>query len=345
MTPQPLGIGILGCGRIARSHAGAIAALPHFGQLIAFADSDLARARAAAADFGATQACADLAGLLANPQVEAIVICTPNAMHAAQSIQALAAGRHVLVEKPMADDTAGAATMALAAARSGRVLVLGQTLRHTAPIRWLQDHRHEFGRLRAIHVSMCVRWNGPQAPWWKTRSRREGLILSLFAPHGLDFLQLAMGDDPLNVHAEAQRWQGDWEGEDEAMILLRYPHGRLASLHLSYNQRFVLDRKTLHFEGAMLRIEDGDFLWVDDRVMVSPGGVSPGRVSTSGPTSGAAHQMGGRDLLQYFRTQFEEFVRAIRGEPHRSVLPDEGVRLTRLVDRVLESALRNASKD
>lgn len=154
------------------------------------------------------------------------------------------------------------------------MLALGRTLRHTAPLRWLQDHRNDFSRLRAVEVSMFVRWNGPQAPWWKTRTRR--------------------------VHAEAERFQQDWEGEDD----------------------------------AMLRIEGGDFLWVDDRQVVKP----------DGPLPAPTHQMGGTDLLLYFRTQFAEFVHAARGAPHRSVLAAEGVRLTRLVDRVIESALRNAAQ-
>ncbi len=334
MNPTPLGIGLVGCGRIASSHAGAIAALPQLGRLVAVADPDLARARATAERFAIPFVGQEFEALLARPDVDAVVLCTPNWLHASQSIQALAAGKHVLVEKPMADDAAAAAEMAAAAGRSGRVLALGQTLRHTAPIRWLQDHRNDFGRLRAVEVSMCVRWNGPQAPWWKTRTRREGLILSLFAPHALDFVQLAMGDDPLHVHAEAERFQKDWEGEDEAMMLLRYPGGRLPSLHLSYNQPFVVDRKTLHFDAAMLRIEGSDFLWVDDRQVLK----------SDGPVTAPTHQMGGTDLLLYFRTQFAEFVHAVRGEPHRSVLPDEGVRLTRLVDRVIESALRNVAQ-
>jgi predicted dehydrogenase len=222
--------------------------------------------------------------------------------------------------------------MAEAAARTGRVLALGQTLRHTPPVRWLQDHRHAFGRLRAVEVSMCVRWDGPQAPWWKTRRREEGLILSLFAPHALDFVQLVLGVDALNVHAEVARWQDGWSAEDEAMILLRYPGGVLAQVHISYNQRFVVDRKTVHFDDAMLRVEDGEWLWQDGRCVVEP----------APDATGDPHRMGGRDLNHYFRTQFGEFVAAVRGQPHRSVLHEEGLRLTRLLDRVIESGLRNA---
>lgn len=55
--------------------------------------------------------------------------------------------------------------------------------------------------------------------------------------------------------------------------------------------------------------------------------------------------MGSRDLLHFFRNQPTEFVHAVRGAPNRRVLAADGVRLTRLVDRVIESALRNAGGD
>jgi predicted dehydrogenase len=330
--PAPLGIALVGCGRIAHSHATAIAALPALGRLAAVVDADPARAREFAARHGNPAVCADLGAALTRPDVHAVLLCTPNALHAAQSIAALEAGRHVLVEKPMAESTSDAQRMADCAQRTQRVLAIGQTLRHTAPIRHLQDHLHDYGRLRAVEVSTCVRWDGPQAPWWRGRTRREGLIMSLFAPHALDFVQLVFdGEQPVNVHAEVARFQQDWLGEDEAMILLRYPGGRLAQVHLSYNQRFVVDRRTVHFDDAMLRIEDGDFLWVNERLVVEPDA-----------PAGDARRMGGRQLGHCFGTQFEEFVRAVRGQPHRSVLHDEGVRLTRLVERAIESGLRNA---
>jgi predicted dehydrogenase len=333
LQTRPLGIGILGCGRIARHHAAAILALPEHARLIAMADSDHDRARVLAESFGRVEAIDSVDALLRHPQVDAVIMCTPNALHAQHSMAALSAGKHVLVEKPMADDAEDARRMAAAARQAGRILVLGQTLRHTEPIRYVQDHRAEFGRLRAVEVSMCVFWDGPQAPWWATRTPAQGLILSLFAPHALDFVQLTTGGDALTVHCEVARHQQGWQGEDEAMILLRYPGDCMASVHISYNQRFLVDRKTLHFERAFVRIENGDDLWIDDRHVLGPmvGGLD-------------ASTMGRRDLGQYFRCQLREFAAAVRGENHRSVLADEGVRLTELLDRVLatQSARRSS---
>ena len=230
----------------------------------------------------------------------------------------------------MAENVADAKRMAHAAEKSKRILAIGHTFRHTKPIRYHQDHRHEFGRLRAIEVSLCVHWDGPQADWWRTRSPEEGLILSLLAPHALDFVQLIVGQDPLIVHCQAARFQSGWQGEDEAMILLRYPDGCLASIHVSYNQSFVIDRKTLHYENALLRIENGDELWIDDRLVM-------------GESAKGAQRMGQKNLQPVFETQLREFLLAVNGEHNRAVLHDEGVRLTDLLARILADANRNAT--
>lgn len=330
---QPLYVAVIGCGRIADSHLAAIAAQPEIARLVAVADSDSARAAAAAERFGAAHCYTDLADVLALAEVEAVILCTPNAVHTSQTLQALAARKHVLVEKPMAENAAAAETMQRAAETAGRILAIGHTFRHCDAVRYLQDHRAEFGRLRAIEVSQCVFWDGPQAPWWATRAPEDGLILSLFAPHALDFVQLVMGDDPLRVHVEAARFQGGWRGEDEAMIVLAYPDRRMATLHLSYNQRQIVDRKTLFFDRGVLRIEDGESLFWNDALLVPPGGTN----------IADARRMGGRDLSGYFCTQLREFTRAVRGLPNRSTLQDEGRRLIALIDRIRQSARANSA--
>ncbi len=154
--------------------------------------------------------------------------------------------------------------------------------------------------------------------------------MSLLAPHALDFVQLIVGQDPLMVHCQAARFQSGWQGEDEAMILRRYPDGCLAGIHVSYNQSFVIDRKTLHYENALLRIENGDELWIDDRLVM-------------GESAKGAQRMGQKNLQPVFETQLREFLLAVNGEHNRAVLHDEGVRLTDLLARILADANRNAT--
>ena len=329
----PLRIALVGCGRIADSHLDAIAAEPDVARLVAVVDPDPVHVAQVAARRGAAPF-VDLAAALARDDVDTVLLCTPNALHATQAIAALAAGKHVLVEKPMAENGDDARAMAAAAMRAGRILAVGHTFRHGAAVRHLQDHRAEFGRLRAIEMSQCFFWDGPQAPWWATRTPEEGLILSLYAPHPLDFVQLVMGaQDPVRVHVEAARHQDGWQAEDEAMILLAYADRCLVNLHISYNQREIVDRRTLFFDRGVLRIEDGEYLYWNDELRVSP---AAGVIAD-------ARRMGGRDLSGYFRTQLVEFAAAVRGRPHRSPLHDEGRRLIDLIDRIRISARANSA--
>ena len=123
-----LGIGILGTGGIASRVARSIDAADG-AHVAGFVSRDPARARTAAAEHPPAVAHGSLEGLLADPRVEAVYIATPNGQHAAQTADALAAGKHVLVEKPMALDEHEAEGMARAAEAAGRVLAVGFHLR------------------------------------------------------------------------------------------------------------------------------------------------------------------------------------------------------------------------
>ena len=191
-----------------------------------------------------------------------------------------------------------------------------------------------FGKLLSVEVSQCVFWDGPQAPWWADRSPEEGLILSLFAPHALDFVQLVMGNEnPSRVHVEAARHQSGWQAEDEAMMLLAYPGRKMVSVHISYNQPHVHDQKTLFFDRGVAQIEDGEVLRWNGEVLVEP---AAGILSDS-------NKMGGRDLSHYFRAQLSEFAKAINGEQHHCPTGLDAARLIELIDRVREQALLNSS--
>lgn len=329
---RPLGVALVGCGRISPMHLKAIARQPGVGRLVAVVDPDPVKAEAVGEEWGAPHRLTTLEAALALDEVEAVVICTPNALHAAQVEQALEAGKHVLVEKPFAETLADAEANAALAQARGLTLAAGHTFRHVEAVRTLQDRIGEFGALRAVTVSMCVFWDGPQAPWWATRAREEGLILTLFAPHAIDFVDLVMdaalgGAEPLRLHAEAARHQSGWIAEDEAMIVLRYPSDVLASIHLSYNQKRTLNRKTLHFENAIVRVENGDELWIDDAPVVMP--QRPDVADEALFNDGIVH---------YFATQFREFALAARGLPNRSVLHEAALRQTRLNRAIVEAA-------
>ena len=125
---RPFGVGVVGAGGFARFVLAAAATLPEMA-VIAVADTDPARARQAAADHRIDVA-ADEAALLADDRVEAVILATPPNTHAPLALQALAAGRHVFCEKPVALTLDDADAVRDAVASSGRTFVVDHVLRY-----------------------------------------------------------------------------------------------------------------------------------------------------------------------------------------------------------------------
>lgn len=323
-TMTPLGTAVVGCGRVSDAHIGAIQSQPEMGTLHAVVDRDISLAKATAEKFGIPHAVSSIAELKQLPEVEGVVLCLPNHIHGDATIEALEAGLHVLVEKPMADSHAVAVAMAEAAERAGKILATGQSRRHSSAIRYLQDNLESYGRLRSIQASFCMYWPGPQAPWWAERTREEGLVLSLIGSHTVDFVQMMLGHQPSKVTTTASQWRDCWKAEDEAMILLQYPENRMATVHLSYNQQPFFERYYLLFDNCFVEIRDVNTVLVNDEVIFTP------------PGGEGATLLVTNDL---FKNQFAEFAPAARGLANRSAVHPQGVALMRVLEAAIQSAL------
>lgn len=142
---------ILGCGWIARRHAAAARAL---GLPVIFASRDAGRARAYAREFGGAGAYGDYAEALRDPRARGAIVCTPHDRHLDDVLAALAAGRHVLVEKPLARTLPEADRMLEAAARAGRVLMTAENFHFMPAFRWVRRALDAgmLGALREIHL-------------------------------------------------------------------------------------------------------------------------------------------------------------------------------------------------
>lgn len=321
---KPVGVAVVGCGRVSSAHLGAICAQPDFGRLVAVVDPDMERARKQAAEYGALHTFSSIEEAIQCEEIEAFDLCLPNHTHGDAAIQCLNAGRSVLVEKPMADDARTAEKMAEAADRAGKILATAQNRRHSSAIRYVQDNLSRFGNLRSIEASFCMYWPGPQAPWWTNRTRKQGLVLSLLGSHTVDFVQMMFGHHPVRVHAEAARWRDCWSADDEAMILLRYPENRMATVHISYNQRPVFERYYLLFDECFVEIRDVNTVLINDEIVhLPPDGEDEIQLVTN----------------ESFKIQFAEFAAAVRGLPNRSALHPQGLALMRVLDAAIQSAI------
>ena len=119
-----IGIGIIGTGGIARAHAGAYLDMAPEVGLVAVCDIDAARAKDAAAEWGVAEVCTDYRDLLSLVEIDAVSVCTPTAAHSEPAVAALNAGKHVLVEKPMAASAGAARQMVAAAERADKLLMV-----------------------------------------------------------------------------------------------------------------------------------------------------------------------------------------------------------------------------
>lgn len=322
---RALRIAVIGCGRIATSHLAAVAE-SDLAILAATVDEDMTRARAAASKYGAGAAYGSTGELYAQGDAfDAVIICLPNQLHASASIEAAGHRKHILLEKPMANTARDAWAMVDAAGQGDVTLAIAQRRRHYRAVRHLLDNIGDFGRLLSAQVSLGVRFERPQAPWWTDADSTGDLVMGLNAPHCLDFLQAVMGTDPLRVSAEGIRSRDIWGGYDEAMILLAYPEARLASVHVSFNQFPSEDRKVLVFDKGTVELRNDRQLSFNGELLITAG------------EDESSHYL---DEAVEFRKQVDEFVLAIRGLPNNSVPMHAGARLVETIE-----ATRRALRD
>jgi len=226
-------IGVIGCGRIAQAHFAAIENLKERVELVAVSDVEEGKAREASQRFGAKTWSPRFEEVLHHPEVEAVIITLPNHLHHSVSLAAARAGKHILVEKPMALNTAQAAEMVEEAKRKGVTLMVGQSRRFSEGVFRLQRHLPEIGTLFRIQISFLVNFPSPPTTWWKRSEEAGGLVILLQGSHSLDSVLQWMKKMPREVVTFSSRRNPQWEGEDEADILLAFDEGELASVHLS----------------------------------------------------------------------------------------------------------------
>jgi predicted dehydrogenase len=160
------------------------------------------------------------------PSVDALVIATPPSSHARLGLQAINAGKHVLLEKPLATTSAEARVVVEQAEAAGVVLMPGHTLEHNAAVHKLREVVRN-GDLGKVYFLECARLNlGLYQP-------DVGVILDL-APHDISVANFVLGSKPTTVTAWGHR-NVHPQHEDVAHVLLDYEDiGVRASIHVSW---------------------------------------------------------------------------------------------------------------
>ena len=226
-----LGFAILGTGMVADYHRRAILATPG-ARLVAMGHHDPRRFDELGRRFGAP--CLAQADLLAHPEVDAVCITTPSGQHAEQTVTAARAGKHVLVEKPMALSLADADAM-IAACEAANVR-LGVVLQRRTELLFRRVHEAVLaGDLGALTLGfVTLPYFRPQdyfdqADWRGTWRLDGGGVLMNQGIHLVDLLVWTMGD-PIEARAYGDTLQRTIEVEDTLAATLRFPGGALATI-------------------------------------------------------------------------------------------------------------------
>jgi predicted dehydrogenase len=262
-------VGVIGTGSISACH------LDAYRQNIrtviaAVCDLNEERARKTADKYGAERVYTDYRELLANPEIDAVSICTWNDTHAEIAIAALQAGKHVLVEKPMCRTVEEALRLEEAVRKSGRLLQIGYVRRFDPNARMLNEfaRKGEFGDLYYAKATSVRRLGNPGG-WFADVERSGGGPLIDIGVHIIDLSWYLMGKPKaVSVSANTYRKLGnrahirnlsfykaaDYDAskntvEDMANALIRFENGASLMVDVSFSLHAKQDETILKLYG------------------------------------------------------------------------------------------------
>ncbi len=258
-----VGFAVVGCGNIGSRHLAVIEAQPR-ARVTAICDVDAEKCRKYAAMYGDVPAYGSITELLRSASADVISICTPHHLHAPMAIEAAAAGRHILVEKPMALTADDGRAMGAAAERAGVRLMVVKQNRYNVPV-VLTKHALDQGHLGRVYTVRCsVLWNRHAGYYhespWRGRRTMEGGALYTQVSHFLDLLIWWFGD-VANASARLARRKHAVEIEDIGAAQVVFASGVVGSLDWTtcvYRRNYegsitiVGDRGTIKIGGPYL---------------------------------------------------------------------------------------------
>jgi predicted dehydrogenase len=243
----PAFVAQVGCGYWGKNLVRNFAQL---GALAAISDGDASTAAKMSAEFAIPAL--GWNEILADPAISAVSLATPAVSHAQMALEAIAAGKHVFVEKPLALTTADGAKVVAAAAAAGRTLMVGHLL-HYHPIFAAAQSMVVTGELGSIQYVFSNRMS-------LGKFRIEENALWSLAPHDVAMVLAVVGEEPDHVTAQGAAFVtpgiADW-----ATVQLAFPSGARGHIQASWASPFKEQKLAIVGSKAMLVFEDSEVDW------------------------------------------------------------------------------------
>jgi predicted dehydrogenase len=266
-----------------------------------------------------------LEAAIEHPRVEGVVLVTPNDVHAEQALACAERGRHVFVEKPIADSVEAGEEMRRSCAEAGVALMVGHAFRRLGAARRVRQLIDEgaLGRVVLAEANMSLPGSFKPEAWRAHRERNPGGPIMQLGIHHVDTLAYWLG--PVrrasgrfaHVHSHA-------DIDDVGVITLEFESGALGSLSGSYVSPKTLSLRLLGTD-AVLELRTDFSVWPDARALDGVTHLTLG---------GEPVDFDERDMLA---EQLSEFAGCIRGEADPETGADEGIAALAAVIEALES--------
>ncbi|MEO2003326.1 MAG: Gfo/Idh/MocA family oxidoreductase [Candidatus Poribacteria bacterium] len=241
---ETLRIGMIGCGEIAYKATGQAVADCSNATIVAAMDTVADIAKSFTEKFGG-EATTDAAEVMARDDVDAVLISVPHFLHAPLAIQAAEAGKHVLVEKPIACTTEQAKDMIAACSDAGVLLSVllpsrysGSTIRAKELV-----EAGALGKILALKFHVAANkldsyWTGGytqrvRTDWRKSKENSGGGVLIMNLVHDIDAVRYATGLEAIRIYAEYDTFMTDTEVEDFITVSIRYDNGAIGDIMAS----------------------------------------------------------------------------------------------------------------
>lgn len=242
-----LTVGVLGCGSITQlRHAPEYKAREDV-EIAGFYDPDTERAQQVVRQFGG-RAYSSAEEMLDDPAIGAVSICTPNSTHARYCVRALENGKHVLVEKPMAQSLEETRAMLEAEKRSGKILMPGHNQRLVKAHRKAKELLDSGAIGRLLFFQCNFKHAGPEiwsvtknnSTWFFDKSKARFGVFGDLGAHKIDLIRFLTGQEIQSVFAETMTLDKTYPDgrpidlEDNVVCLFQMDHGLPGIMHFSW---------------------------------------------------------------------------------------------------------------
>ncbi len=347
---KKLKIGIVGAGGICRNaHLKAYANMDNV-EIVAICDIKVEKAQALAEQYGIPNVFENYKDLLAIPEIEAVDICTPNYLHSIIAVDAFAAGKHVVCEKPDAVNVEEAEKMKAASEKAGKVLMVIRNNRFMQISSFAKQYI-EAGKMGEIYAARCGWQRRRGIPgkggWFTTKEQSGGGPLIDLGVHMIDLTMWLMGNprpvsvtgctyckfaesdvsDSVNSAFGEKNADGTFDVEDLAMGFIKFDNG--ACMQIEFSWASNIDREKRYFE---LRGTKAGAAWSSATDNLEIYEEAFGKTVDYLPKIQNSKGMTGHE------GNLRHFVDVVNGDAEPIFMPQQGINMVKILTAIYESA-------